>query len=407
MPLDTVAIRSQFPVFAPHGGQPMTHYLDTAATAQMPRRVIEAVSRFDSTSRANVHRGVYRLAEAATEAFDTARRTIAHYLNAVSENEVVFTSGTTEAINLIARAIEDRLEPGDEIALTLAEHHSNFVPWQMLKDRRGLSLKAIPLQPNGRLDLSGLEEIITPRSKLVAVTHCSNVTGAMTDLTPIVKRARNVGAMVLADGAQVAPHGPLDVQALNVDFYAFSGHKCFGPTGIGVLWGREETLNALPPPKGGGGMIRSVSLDETTFASAPARFEAGTSPIAQAVGLAEALKWVSEFDAYDLHEHYKTLLSETLTGLETISGVSIVGPLDLRNRLPVVSFTLEGAHPHDICQILDNHHVAARGGHHCAQPLMSHFGIQGTTRISFAPYNDRTDVQAMLAGTEEAAKVLR
>jgi len=407
MTYDNRAIRNQFPIFAPRGGEAPVHYLDTAATAQIPRRVIETVSRLESEKRANVRRGVHRLAELATESFDQARETVAQYLNAGDTSEVIFTANTTDSINLVARSFGDGLQEGDEIVLSQAEHHGNLVPWLMLKERRGIALKFLPLQKNGRIDLSDLEATITERCKLIAITHASNVTGAITDIAPLITAARAMGAKVLVDGAQMAPHGPLDVQSLGVDFYAFSGHKCFGPTGIGVLWGRKDLLEALPPHKGGGGMIARVTLEKATFAPPPERFEAGTPPIAQAIGMAESLRWIRELDPIALEDHYKALMSETLTELEAMPGIGIIGPVDLRNRLPVISFTMEGAHPHDICQILDSHHVAARGGHHCAQPLMDYFDIQGTTRISFAPYNDRTDIHALLRGLGRAAEILK
>ncbi|BBK36388.1 cysteine desulfurase [Allostella sp. ATCC 35155] len=408
MSFDPAAFRAEFPIFrAPFDG-PALHYLDSGASAQVPQRVIDAVARHDSTARANVKRGVHRLAEAATEAYETARHAVAHYINAPSPREVIFTSGTTGAINLVARAFGDGLAEGDEVLVSELEHHSNIVPWQLLQMRRGVRLGVIPVTPDGRLDLDGIEERIGPRTRLVAVAHCSNVTGAVTDLARIAAAARASGARVLVDGAQRAPHGPFDVAALDVDFYAFSGHKTFGPNGVGVLWGRAELLEAMPPFLGGGEMISHVGFAGSSWAPIPAKFEAGTPPIAQAVGLGVALDWLAEQDWGAILAHEMRLTGRILDGLAALPGCRLLGPSGLQQRLGVVSFALEGLHPHDVCQFVDaTHGVALRGGHHCAQPLMERFGLIGTVRASLAPYNDDSDVDALLDGLGEAIGHLR
>lgn len=405
---DHAAIRAQFPILEPGVHGRVLHYLDNGATAQMPKAVLDAVIRHETRHRANVKRSVHFLAEAATEAYDDARETMKAYVNASSEEEIVFTSGCTAAINLVAYSYGSLLQPGDEVVISALEHHSNIVPWHMLAKRTGVAVKAIPVTADGRLDLQGLDAVIGPRCRLVALTHVSNVTGAETDVAAIVAAARSVGAKVLLDGAQRAPHGPVDVQALGVDFYAFSGHKMFGPNGIGVLWGRGELLAAMPPFLGGGEMIARVTLEESTFAEPPRRFEAGTPPIAQAVGIAAAARWISGIDHEAAHAHLQALTGRLLDGLEGMAGgkVRVVGPLGLQNRFPVVSFVVEGGHPHDICQLLDEEGVALRGGHHCAQPLMNAFGVTGTTRASLAVYNDNDDVDALLTGLARALKKL-
>lgn len=395
--------RGHFPLLAAH---PNLHYLDNAATGQLCEAALDAVTSHELLHRANVLRGTYRLAEQADAAYENARRQVAAYLNAASAEEVVFTSGTTASINLIAHAFGDGLKPGDEVVLSLAEHHSNFVPWQMLRDRHGVVLRILPLAADGRIDMAHLGEALTPRCRLVAVTHASNVTGAVTDLAPLIAAAHAVGARVLVDGAQAVQHGPVFVASLGADFYAFSGHKAFGPTGVGVLWGKAEALEKLPPFLGGGGMIGRVTVAETTWAPPPRRFEAGTPPIAQAVGLGAALDWLRVQPWADLHAHTARLLQRLSDGLAVLPGLTFLGPRDLRQRLPIVSFNLAGIHPHDACQILDQHGVAVRGGHHCAQPLMDFFGVPGAVRASLAPYNDEADVDALLAGLKDAMRKL-
>ena len=395
--------RGHFPLLAAH---PNLHYLDNAATGQLCEAALDAVTSHELLHRANVLRGTYRLAEQADAAYENARRQVAAYLNAASAEEVVFTSGTTAAINLVAHAFGDGLKPGDEVVLSLAEHHSNFVPWQMLRDRRGVVLRILPLTADGRINMAHLGETLTPRCRLVAVTHASNVTGAVTDLAPLIAAAHAVGARVLVDGAQAVQHGPVFVASLGADFYAFSGHKAFGPTGVGVLWGRAEALEKLPPFLGGGGMIGRVTVAETTWAPPPRRFEAGTPPIAQAVGLGAALDWLRTQPWKDLHAHTARLAQRLSEGLAVLPGLTFLGPRDMRQRLPIVSFNLAGIHPHDACQILDEHGVAVRGGHHCAQPLMDCFGVPGAVRASLAPYNDDADVDALLAGLKDAMRKL-
>lgn len=405
MNFDAAAVRVQFPILAqPPDGRPL-HYLDNAATSQLPRVVVDAVDAFETGARANVRRGVYRLAERATELYERARLGVAGYLG-VDAGEVVFTSGATAALNLVAHAFGSTLAADDEVVISEAEHHSNIVPWQMLCERRGVVLKVLSVTDEGRLDTSALDGVVTSRCRLIAVTHVSNVTGAVTDVAAIVDAARTVGAQVLLDGAQRMPHGPLDLPALGVDFYVFSGHKMFAPTGVGVLWAKRDLLDAMPPFLGGGEMIRNVGFEGTTYAPPPYKFEAGTPPIAQAIGLGAACDWLTEFDWPAVSAHELRLTQRLLDGIDGITGMRVIGPAGLQDRIGVVSFVLAGAHPHDVCQILDRHGVALRGGHHCAQPLAERFGVAGTNRASIALYNDDIDIEALFEGLEEAVGVL-
>jgi cysteine desulfurase/selenocysteine lyase len=403
MSFDLHAIRAQFPILSRRIGDRPLHYLDNAATAQIPGFVLDALSRFETTSRANVLRGVHRLAEEATTAYAAARQAVARYLG-VPSGEIVFTSGTTGAINLVAQSFGSLLQAGDEVVISELEHHSNIVPWQMLRDRRGIVLKVLPVRDDGTLDLSRLDRIVTRKCRLIAVTHVSNVTGAVTDIGSVRAAASAVGARVLLDGAQRVPHGPVDVPALGVDFYAFSGHKMFGPHGIGVLWAREALLEAMPPFLGGGEMIRTVTMERTTYAAPPHKFEAGTPPIAQAIGLGAAVDWLLKLDWPAISEHELRLTQRVLDGLP--SRARVIGPTGLQQRLPVISFDIPGIHPHDICQLLDGDGVALRGGHHCAQPLMERFGLAGTTRASLAVYSGEDDIDALLGGLDRAVRRL-
>jgi cysteine desulfurase/selenocysteine lyase len=405
MSFDPEAVRAAFPIF---GRRPRDfHYLDSAATGQICRAAADALLAFETENRANVKRGIYPLAEAATEAFAEARRTIAGYLGALDPDEVVLTSGTTLGINLFAHAFGEQLRAGDEIVLSELEHHSNIVPWQLLCERTGAAIRVLPVTDEGRLDLERLDEVVGERCKVIALTHASNVTGALSELGPIVAAARAVGARVLVDGAQRAPHGPLDLPALGVDAYALSGHKMFGPTGAGALWVRGELLAELPPFLGGGEMISRVTFANTEYARAPHRFEAGTPPIGAALGMAAAARFLAGLDWRAATRHELDLTGRLLDGLAQVPGIRVIGPLGLQGRIGVVSFEAEGAHSHDVCHLLGARGICLRGGHHCAQPLMDRFGLVATARASLAPYNDAADIDALLAGLGEALAILR
>ena len=400
MAFEVTKTRAAFPILAARvHGLPLC-YLDNAATSQTPNLVLEAMARHERTSRANIHRGNHWLADAATDGFDRARAAVARYINAASPDEVVFTYGATSALNLVAFAFGETLTTGDEVVISELEHHSNFVPWQMLRDRHGITLKAIATTPEGRLDLAQLERLVTPRCRLIAVTHCSNVTGAVTDVERIVAAARAVGARVLLDGAQRVPHGPIDVQSLGADLYVLSGHKMYGPNASGALWGRRELLDAMPPFMTGGHMIDRVSLAKSTFAKPPQRFEAGTPMIAQAVGLGAAVDWLMKLDWCSVHAHTRGLATRLLRGLNAIPGATVVGPATMEARIPVCSFTIEGCAPEEICRAMDERGIALRGGHHCAQPAMAALGVVGTARASIALYNTVDEIETLLDAVE-------
>ena len=394
---EIASIRSQFPILQTPG----LHYLDNAATSHMPQAVLDALGEFETGYRANVHGGVHRLARKALAAYESARDAVATYVGASSSRELVFTYGATSAINLVAHSLGSMFNPGDEVVISELEHHSNIVPWQLLVERAGITVKAIRMTPEGRLDLGDLERVVTKRCQLIAVTHCSNVTGAVTDTAAIVEAARAVGAKVLFDGAQRVPHGPVDVQDVGADFYAFSGHKMFGPTGIGGLWGRKECLEQMPPFMGGGQMIEKVTLESSTYTAPPRRFEAGTPPIAGAIGLGAAATWLRSLDWDLLSEHRRALTQRLLHGLQAIPGVRIVGPTNLDRRRGVVSFTADGHDLRSICSALDNRGVAVRLGHHCAQPLLATFGLDAVARASLALYNTQADIDALLNCVED------
>ncbi|WP_422014027.1 aminotransferase class V-fold PLP-dependent enzyme [Reyranella sp.] len=406
MSFDVAAVRGQFPILSEIIDGLPVHYLDNGASAQTPLAVMDAVRYYETTGRANVLRGVHRLAERATEAYENARAQVASFLG-VPTMEVVFTGGCTAAINLVAYSYGALLKPGDRILLSELEHHSNIVPWQLLRSRSGIELDMLPVTNDGRIDLAELPRLLTANTKLVSLAHVSNVTGALLDVRAVVEAAKTVDAKVMLDGAQRAPHGPLDLPSLGIDFYAFAGHKAYGPNGIGALWGRPELMDAMPPFMGGGSMIGRVTLAETTWAPSPRRFEAGTPPIGPAIGLGAACAWMQALDWAGAHDHEMALVQRLMDGLQKIDGTRLFGPASLQNRYPVVSFMLDGVHPHDVAQTLDSFGVAVRAGHHCAQPLMERFDLDGTTRVSMAPYNDNSDIDALLAGVAHAAKTLR
>ena len=411
MAFDPEILAREFSILKALSSKGGFHYLDNAAMAQVPDCVIKAMVEHETMRRSNVKRGIHRLAEAATEAFENARLQVAGYLGVNDSDEVIFTSGTTAGINILALSFGQALKQDDEILLSELEHHSNIIPWQMLQQRRGIFLRYIPVTDDGRLDLDRAEGFITARTRLVAVSHGSNVTGAITDVTSLARLAHSKGAKLMLDGAQVAPHGPIDLPEIGADFYVFSGHKVYGPTGIGVLWGRRDLLEKLPPALGGGEMIRDVTLKGSSFDDPPHRFEAGTPPVTQAVGMGAALEWLSRQDLHDIHEHLTGLTERIMEGLIRIdrgmNRIRILGPVAGKPRLPLVSFTIRDVHPHDICQVLnDRHGVPLRGGYHCAKPLHDLWNLDGSTRASLAAFNQKSDVDAFLNGMEDCIKLL-
>ncbi|MCB2069512.1 MAG: cysteine desulfurase, partial [Ottowia sp.] len=376
-------------------------YLDNGATTQKPTAVIEAEARFYRESNANIHRGVHWLSQHATELYDDARATVQRFIGAARADEIIFTRGTTEAINLVANTWgRKQLTAGDEILITTLEHHSNIVPWQMLCEQTGAVLKVAPVNEIGEVELAGFDALLSPRTRLVAITHISNALGSINPVAEMVEHAHAVGAVVLVDGAQAVAHQSVDVQALGCDFYAFSGHKLYGPTGIGVLYGRAELLAAMPPWQGGGDMIRTVSFERSTYAEAPQRFEAGTPNIAGAVALAAAIDYVQALGMNRIVAHEHALLEHATAALSAIPGLRMVGTA--ANKAGILSFMIERIHPHDLGTILDSEGVAIRAGHHCAMPLMTRFGIPGTARASLAIYNDETDIAALVTAIEKA-----
>ena len=393
--------RADLPGRVPPGGPPW-HYLDTAATAQKPRAVIDAMARAMGEDYATVHRGVYARSAEMTLAFEAARRRVAAFLGG-QEEEIVFTRGATEAINLVAQTWGlANLKPGDRILLSVLEHHSNIVPWQMLRERTGVAIDVCPLTPDGRIDLDAAERMLTPAHRLVALAHVSNVLGSVLDARRAADLAHGVGAKLLLDGCQAAARLPVDVAALDCDFYVFSGHKLYGPTGIGALWARAETLDAMPPWQGGGAMIERVTFETTTYAPAPQRFEAGTPAIAEAIALAAAIDYVEAIGIAAIGAHEAALVARLRDELRRINAVTLFGP---EESAGIVSFALDGVHPHDLGTILDEENVAIRAGHHCAQPLMDHLGIPATARASFGIYSDESDVAALLDGIGRTRRI--
>ncbi|HUE66465.1 MAG TPA: cysteine desulfurase [Rhizomicrobium sp.] len=381
-------------------GKPLV-YLDSGASAQKPRPVLDAMQDFATSQYANVHRGVHFLSAAATDRYEAARRTVQKFLNAGSEDEIVFTKGGTEAINLVSYSwLAPKIEAGDEIVLTVMEHHSNIVPWHFLRERQGAVLRWVDVRNDGSLDIEALNAAITNKTKLVAVTHMSNVLGTVTPLKDIVARAHAKGVPVLADGCQGAVHEIVDVQALDIDFYAITGHKLYGPTGIGALYAKRAHLKGMRPFNGGGEMIREVSRERISYADPPARFEAGTPPIIESIGLAAALDYMTGFDRNAVAAHEHSLLVYARDQVRQFNWLKVIG--DAPGKGAILSFEADGMHAHDLATILDREGVAVRAGHHCAQPLMERFGVASTTRASFALYNRRADVDALIAGLAKA-----
>jgi cysteine desulfurase / selenocysteine lyase len=401
---DVERVRHEFPILARAVREKRLVYLDSAATTQKPRAVVDAMARFFDQENANVHRGVHFLSERATEAYEGAREKVRRFLQAKDASEVVFVRGTTEALNLVARSFgRSRVGEGDEVLITWMEHHSNIVPWQMLCEERGAKLVVAPIDDRGVLLLDELEKRFSPRTKIVAVAHVSNALGTVNPVKEIVRMAHARGVPVVVDGAQGAPHLPVDVQDLGCDFYAFSGHKLYGPTGIGVLWGKAEHLEAMPPWQGGGDMILSVSFEKTVYNHIPHKFEAGTPNMAGAVGLGAAIDWLEALDPKAVLAHEEDLLGYGTERLLSVPGVKIIGTAP--HKAGVLSFVMEDVHPHDVGTVLDREGIAVRTGHHCAQPVMQRFGIPATARASFGLYNTRTEIDALAAGLEKVRRM--
>lgn len=402
--LDVARIRRDFPILSRtvHGKRLV--FLDSAASAQKPTAVIETERAVYEREYANVHRGAYWLSQRATDAFEAARETIRRMLNARGTREIVFVRGATEAINLVAQSYgRTFLKEGDEVLITHMEHHANIVPWQMLRDEKGIVLKVAPIDDAGELDLAAFERLIGPRTKLISVAHVANALGTVLPIEKIIRLAKGRGIRVLIDGCQAVPHQAVDVKALDCDFYVFSGHKLYGPTGIGVLYGKAELLERMPPWQGGGDMIRSVTFEKTEYNDLPWKFEAGTPHIAGAIGLAAAIDYVEAigYDAIGEHEH--ALLAYATDRLARIEGLHLVGTP--KHRAGVISFVLDGVHPHDVGTVLDHEGVCVRAGHHCAQPVMERFGVPATVRASFGLYNDRDDVDALVAALRKVREI--
>ncbi|MCW2499724.1 MAG: cysteine desulfurase [Frankiales bacterium] len=402
MGFDVEAVRKDFPVLSKEvHGHPLV-FLDSAASSQKPRQVLEAERVFVEEHYANVHRGVHTLSQEATDAYEAARSTVADFIGG-AHDEVVFTKNVTESVNLVAYALGNPgspvpLGPGDEIAVTEMEHHSNLVPWQLLAERTGATLRWLGLTDEGRLDLSDLDAVVNERTKLFAFTQVSNLLGTENDVATLVARAKEVGALTLVDGAQAVPHQPVDVRSLDVDFYAFTGHKMLAPSGVGVLWGRD--LDALPPFMGGGSMIETVQMTGSTYAPAPERFEAGTPVISQAVALAAACDYLDALGLDNIKAHENALTARLLDGIRDLRGVSVLGPDTTEMRGSAVSFVVEGVHPHDVGQSLDELGIAVRVGHHCAAPVCRRFGVPATARASSYVYNNEADIDALLEGIQ-------
>ncbi|HZY92502.1 MAG TPA: cysteine desulfurase [Thermoplasmata archaeon] len=406
--MDAAEVRRDFPILTRLiRGKPFV-YLDSAATSQKPSSVIAAESEFYSLYNANVHRGVYALSEEATDAYEQARARVARFLNAADPSEIIFVRGTTEALNLVATSLSRGfLEKGDRVVSTVMEHHSNIVPWHLLRAAQGIDLEFVDVDDDGRLRMSDYDRLLNRTTKLVTLTHVSNVLGTVNPVREIADRAHDVGALVAVDAAQSAPHRKVDVQALGADLLAFSGHKTLGPTGIGVLWGRKELLDRMPPAMGGGEMIREVHTDRVSYREAPARFEAGTPNIAGAYGLSRALDYLEGLGWEEVHSHERKLQSRAFERAEELFGerMHIYGPPSPDDREAVLAFKLEGVHPHDVASLLDADGVCIRSGHHCAQPLMERYGVPALSRASPYIYNTLEDVDALFGSLEKVAKV--
>ena len=403
--IDVEKIREDFPILKQKVYGKDLIYLDNAATTHKPQLVIDAIAKYYSEQNSNVHRGVHFLSDSATTLYENARKRVAEFINAKTTNEIVFVRGTTEAINLVANGYGDKfIKAGDEIIVTYLEHHSNIVPWQMLCERNNAKLKVIPVNDDGELMIDEYKKLLSEKTKIVAAGHTSNALGTKNPVREIVKYAHDAGAVVMIDGAQAVQHSKVDVQELDADFFAFSGHKVYGPTGIGVLYGKEELLNATNPYQGGGDMIKSVTFEKTTYNELPYKFEAGTPDICGAIVLPEALEYVKKVGLENIAKYEDELLNYGTEKLKEIEGFRLIG--NAKNKTGVISFLIDGIHPYDAGTILDKQGIAVRTGHHCAEPLMNRFGIPGTVRASFGMYNTKSEIDALVDGVKKAKKML-
>ena len=402
---DVERVRADFPILNERVHGRALIYLDNAATTQKPEAMIEAINHYYRHDNANIHRGVHLLSQRATDAYESARAAVRRFLNAQSSSEIVFVRGATEAINLVAQTYgRTHIVSGDQVLITSMEHHSNIVPWQILCEEKGAKLRVAPVNDRGELLLEKLEELLSPRTKIVSIAHVSNALGTVNPIRQIVRLAHQRGIPVLVDGAQAAPHLQIDVQDLDCDFYAFSGHKIYGPTGIGVLYGKAELLEEMPPYQGGGDMISSVTFEKTIYNKVPHKFEAGTPDISGVIGLGAAIAYIDSLGIASIAEHEDELLSYATAQLEKIPGIRLVGTA--REKVGALSFVMEGVHPHDIGTILDQEGIAVRTGHHCAQPIMDRFGIPATVRASFGLYNTKAEIDSLAAGIEKVKEIL-
>ncbi|WNK19194.1 cysteine desulfurase [Halomonas piscis] len=405
-PYDVVRLRQEFPVLERQVHGKALVYLDNAATSQTPQPVIDVFNDYYGRYNANIHRGLHTLADEATAAFEGTRETVRGFLNAADARQIIFTRGTTEAINLVVNSWgRANLAPGDEVLVSMLEHHSNIVPWQLLAREIGFTLKVIPVDDDGALDLAAYRELLNERTRLVAVNHVSNAFGTVNPVADMAAAAHQAGALILVDGAQAVPHQPVDVQAIDADFYAFSGHKAYGPTGVGALYGKRELLEAMPPWQGGGEMIATVSFDGSTFAEIPHKFEAGTPAIAEVIAMGRALEWLQSVGPGAIGDWEQRLLERATQGLGNVDGLRILGTAP--GKAGVLSFVVEGAHSQDIGLLIDQLGVAIRTGHHCAQPLLHHFGVEATCRASFAAYNTLEEVDTFIAALNRVIGMLR
>lgn len=406
MPYNVQAIRAEFPILHRKVKGKNLVYFDNAATSQKPTAVIEALTHYYSHYNANIHRGLHTLADEATAAFEASRVAVQQFIHAEHHEEIIFTKGTTESINLIAHSWGNTfLQQGDEIIISSLEHHANIVPWQLIEEKKGAAIKVIPIDAEGRIDMNAFQQLLSPKTKMVAVVHASNALGVINPVEEIIRLSHQKGAMVLIDGAQSAVHLDIDVQALDCDFFVFSGHKIYGPTGVGILYGKKELLEAMPPYQGGGEMIKEVSFEQSTFNELPFKFEAGTPNIADVIALKSGIDFIQKIGKSEIRKHEDGLLEYATAKLKDIPELHIKG--DVQHKVSVVSFVIDGVHPQDLAILLDNQGVAVRTGHHCAQPLMKCLGVVGTTRVSFAAYNTKEEIDILITALNKSIKMLK